>query len=69
MLVLSRKIGQRIRIGDQIEIVIADVRGDRVRVGIVAPPEVPVHREELYERLQADEASAYGASEAELVYA
>lgn len=52
MLVLSRKEGQRILIGSDIEIVITQVCGNRVRVGITAPPEVPVHREEVRDRLQ-----------------
>lgn len=52
MLVLSREKGQLIRIGDNISIMIVDIRGDRVRVGVQAPPEVPVHRQEIYERIK-----------------
>lgn len=51
MLVLSRRKGERIRIGTDIEIVVTDVVGDRVRLGIVAPLHVPVHREEVYRRV------------------
>ncbi len=47
MLVLSRGRGEEIVIGDDISIVIVDVRGDRVRVGVNAPAEIPVHRREV----------------------
>ena len=52
MLVLSRYIDEVITIGDDIKIVIADIRGDRVRVGISAPRSVAVHREEVYEAIK-----------------
>lgn len=52
MLVLTRRKEERIIIGDVV-VVIADIRGDRVRIGIEAPPEVPVHREEVFERIRA----------------
>jgi carbon storage regulator len=51
MLVLSRKPGQSVVIDRQITIRVIEVRGDRVRIGIEAPREVPVHRSELLERL------------------
>ena len=51
MLVLGRKKDESIVIGDDIEIIITDVRGDNVRVGIEAPRQVPVHRKEVYERI------------------
>jgi carbon storage regulator len=49
MLVLSRYRDQAIMIGDDVKITIIDVRGDKVRLGIEAPRELPVHREEVYE--------------------
>ena len=49
MLVLSREIDQSIMIGDDIEIVVVDVRGGKVRLGINAPRQVTVHRKEIYE--------------------
>jgi carbon storage regulator len=49
MLVLSRKIGERLLIGDHIVIHVLEMKGHRVRIGIEAPPEVPVWREELAE--------------------
>lgn len=48
MLVLSRKVGERIRIGDDIEIVVLELSRDQVRVGITAPRSVTVHRQEVY---------------------
>ncbi|MHC4124288.1 MAG: carbon storage regulator CsrA [Planctomycetota bacterium] len=54
MLVLSRQKDQSIVIGDNIEITIVDVRGDKVRLGITAPREVPVHRREVYEAIQRE---------------
>jgi len=54
MLTLTRKIGQKILIGDGIEIVVREVRGRQVRLGISAPPGLPVYREELYQGI-ADE--------------
>ncbi|HEB94899.1 MAG TPA: carbon storage regulator [Sedimenticola thiotaurini] len=52
MLILTRKIGEVIRIGDNIEVTILDVRGGQVRVGIRAPKDVPVHREEIYRKIE-----------------
>lgn len=53
MLVLSRNKGEKIRINDNITIVIVDVRGDRVRIGIEAPRDVRVNRQEVYEAIQS----------------
>lgn len=52
MLVLSRKTNQRIRINDDIEVVIVEIRGDKVRLGIDAPTHVTVHRQEVYDAIQ-----------------
>lgn len=52
MLVLSRQRDESIIIGDNIVITIVDIRGDKVRLGIQAPTEVPVHRQEVYEAIQ-----------------
>ncbi len=51
MLVLSRKKNERIVINDNIEIVVVEIRGDKVRLGVEAPPEIPVHRREVYEAI------------------
>ena len=55
MLVLTRKPGQRIRIGDEIEVTLLEVSGDRVRLGFSAPPDVAIHRQEVYERILRNE--------------
>lgn len=55
MLTLTRKVGESIRIGDDIEIVVKEIRRNQVRIGIVAPREVPIYREEVYESIQAEE--------------
>lgn len=54
MLVLSRQKDESIIIGDDIEIVIVDVRGDKVRLGITAPREISVHRREVYDAIQKE---------------
>jgi carbon storage regulator len=52
MLILTRKLGQAIRIGNEIKITISDIKGQQIRVGIEAPEEMAVHREEVYEIIQ-----------------
>lgn len=54
MLVLSRHRDESIMIGDNIVITIVDIRGDKVRLGIQAPTNVPVHREEVYEAIKRE---------------
>ncbi len=54
MLVLSRQKDESIIIGDDVEVTIVDVRGDKVRLGITAPKEIPVHRREVYEAIQRE---------------
>ena len=54
MLVLSRQRDESIMIGDNIVVTIVDIRGDKVRLGINAPSEVPVHRQEVYEAIQRE---------------
>jgi carbon storage regulator len=54
MLVLSRQRDESIMIGDNIVITIVDIRGDKVRLGINAPTEIPVHRQEIYEAIQRE---------------
>ena len=58
MLVLSRHKDQTIMIGDNIEITVVDIRGDKVRVGITAPPNIPVHRKEVYEAIKKENKQA-----------
>ena len=54
MLVLSRQRDESIIIGDNIVVTIVDIRGDKVRLGINAPTEIPVHRQEVYEAIQRE---------------
>ena len=62
MLILTRKLGENIRIGDRIKIIILDVKGGQVKLGIDAPPNVSVHREEIYERIRDENRRASGIS-------
>jgi len=58
MLVLSRQRDETIMIGDNIEITVVDIRGDKVRLGITAPKEIPVHRKEVWESIQRENREA-----------
>ena len=66
MLVLSRQRDQTIMIGDDIEIKIVDIRGDKVRLGITAPKKIPVHRKEVYEAIQRQNRASAGMRPADL---
>jgi carbon storage regulator len=54
MLVLSRQRDESIMIGDNVVVTIVDIRGDKVRLGIEAPEEIPVHRQEVYEAIRRE---------------
>ena len=54
MLVLTRELGENIRIGDSVKITVLEVRSGQVKLGIEAPPEIKVHREEIYARIQEE---------------
>lgn len=58
MLVLSRQKDETIMIGDDVEITVVDIRGDKVRLGITAPPHIPVHRKEVYEAIKRENRAA-----------
>ena len=60
MLVLSRQRDQTIMIGDDIEITVVDIRGDKVRLGINAPQHITVHRKEVYEAIKRENRAAAG---------
>lgn len=66
MLVLTRKTNESIMIGDQVEIVIVDIHGDQVKVGIRAPREVAVHRKEVYDEIKKANISAVQDSKPQL---
>ena len=55
MLILTRRIGESVVIGDDIKLTVLGVKGSQVRLGIDAPKTVSVHREEIYERIQKEE--------------
>ncbi|AWX13776.1 carbon storage regulator [Mergibacter septicus] len=52
MLILTRKIGEKLRISDDIAITILNIRGNQVKIGVEAPENIPVHREEIYNLIQ-----------------
>ena len=54
MLILSRRAGESVKIGDEITVTVLDVKGNQMRLGFTAPPNVAIHREEVYERIQAE---------------
>ena len=58
MLVLTRKLGEKIQIGDDISIIIMDVKGKQVRLGIEAPSNIKIHREEIYQRIKEENIKA-----------
>ncbi len=64
MLVLTRRLNQSIKIGDDIEIMIIEVRGDQVRLGVTAPRDVSVHRKEVYLQIQQENLAAAGQTPA-----
>jgi len=60
MLILSRRVGERLHIGDEVYVVVLSVRGHQVRLGIDAPRSVEVHRGEVWQRIQAEHAEKPG---------
>jgi len=66
MLVLTRKLQQSIVIGDEIEVVVLEIRGEQVRIGIKAPKNVTVHRKEIYDQIQEENRGATEVREEDL---
>ncbi len=56
MLILTRKIGEALMIGEDVTVTVMDVKGNQVRIGISAPKDVAVHREEIFERIKQEKA-------------
>ena len=66
MLVLTRKSNQSIMIGDDIEVTVLSITGEKVRIGIQAPRDIPVFREEVYLEIQQERGAEVGAARAEV---
>ena len=60
MLILTRRVGETLMIGDEVTVTVLGVKGNQVRIGVNAPKDVSVHREEIYERIQNDQKEAQG---------
>ncbi len=58
MLILTRRIGESLKIGDEVSVTVLDVKGNQVRLGVDAPREVPVHREEIFQRIAEENQAA-----------
>lgn len=63
MLALSRKLGETIVIGDDIELTVLDIQRDQIKLGIKAPRTVPIHRKEIYLQIQEENKAAMNASQ------
>ena len=61
MLILTRRVGESLMIGDEINVTVLGIRGNQVRIGVNAPKEVAVHREEIYERIKQEQTGADAA--------
>lgn len=58
MLILTRRVGETLMIGDEVTVTVLGVKGNQVRIGVNAPRDVAVHREEIYERIKREQAEA-----------
>ncbi|MDM7323282.1 MAG: carbon storage regulator CsrA [Gammaproteobacteria bacterium] len=63
MLILTRRIGEVLRIGDDVSITILGIKGNQVRIGIEAPKDIAVHREEIYQRIKREQGQATAPSD------
>jgi len=59
MLILTRRVGETLMIGDEVTVTVLGVKGNQVRIGVNAPKEVAVHREEIYDRIKREQESAH----------
>lgn len=58
MLILTRRVGETLKVGDEINVTVLSIKGNQVRIGVNAPKEVEVHREEIYDRIQVQKQQA-----------
>lgn len=58
MLILTRRVGETLMIGDEVTVTVLGVKGNQVRIGVNAPKDVSVHREEIYERIKKEQAES-----------
>lgn len=60
MLILTRRVGETLMIGDEVTVTVLGVKGNQVRIGVNAPRDVAVHREEIYERIKREQSESHG---------
>jgi len=63
MLILTRRVGETLMIGDEVTVTVLGVKGNQVRIGVNAPKTVAVHREEIYERIKKEHGEDHGGGE------